>query len=94
MTFLERQQAEIVENLYSYFSDQLVQNPQAVLEQVDRELQALYVRYGNDWTGRGVVGDSTQEATIAGLEAVRAECLDRVCLQAQEGNRSFSFSER
>jgi len=84
MTFLERKKAEIVENLYAYFSEQLDQNPRAILEQVDRELQSLYVRYGNDWTGRGVVGDSTQEATIAGLEAVRAECLDRIRAQESE----------
>lgn len=78
MKFLEQKKDEIVFNLYGYFQEQLHENPRATLEQIDRELQSLYVRYGNDWTGRGVVGDTTQEAMIAGLEAVRAECLERI----------------
>lgn len=78
MQFLEQKREDIVENLYGFFLDQLVDNPQGTLDQIERELEALYIRYGNDWTGRGVVGDTTQEATIAGLEAVRAECLSRM----------------
>ena len=84
MTFLDQKKDEIVTNLFGYFEEQMEKNPAATLAQIDRELQSLYVRYGNDWTGRGVVGDTTQEATIAGLEAVRAECLDRITNLTQE----------
>lgn len=84
MNFLEQKKDEIVTNLFGYFEEQMGKNPVATLEQIDRELQSLYVRYGNDWTGRGMVGDTTQEATIAGLEAVRAECLDRITNLTQE----------
>ena len=78
MNFFEQKREEIVDNLYGFFLDQLAESPQSTLDQVERELRALYVRYGNDWTGRGMIGDVTQEATIAGLEAVRAECLSRM----------------
>ncbi len=75
MDYLEQRESEIVTNIYSYFKERICDNPQAVLAQVEGELAALYVNYGNDWTGRGVVADTVQEATIAGLEGVRAECM-------------------
>lgn len=78
MKFLDDRRSEIADNLYGYFSDRLDGNPQALLEQVDQELKSLYVSYGNDWSGRGIVGDTALEAMIAGLEAVRAECLERL----------------
>ena len=80
MNFLEQKQDEIVTNLAGYFRDRLkTDSPHDLLEQVEKELQAMYVRYGNDWTGRGVVGDSALEANIAALEAARVECL--ACLR-------------
>lgn len=75
MDYLATREAEIVGNIMDYFRERILNNPQAVLAQVDGELAALYVNYGNDWTGRGVVADTVQEATIAALEGVRAECL-------------------
>lgn len=75
MEFLEDKHDEIIANLLAYFSEQILREPGRVLHQVERELEALYVHFGNDWTGRGAVADATQAATIAGLEAVRAECL-------------------
>ena len=86
MEFLEDKQDDIIANLLAYFSEQIPREPDRVLQQVERELEALYVQFGNDWTGRGIVADATQTATIAGLEAVRAECLE--CL---EDDRGFSW---
>ncbi|MBN2644993.1 MAG: hypothetical protein JXR59_05910 [Desulfuromonadaceae bacterium] len=86
MDFLYAKHDEIVENLFLFFRDQLERDPHATLKQVEQELNALYIRYGNDWTGRGIIGDNTQQATIAGLEAVRAECLARL------GHRSTRLS--
>lgn len=75
MNYLEKKQEEIVEGIFGFFATKLAANPAATLRQVDSELNSLYTRFGQDWTGRGIVGDTTQMATIAGLEAVRAECL-------------------
>lgn len=75
MDYLDAREAEIVANISDFFKERILNNPQAVLAQVEGELTALYVSYGNDWTGRGVVADTIQEATIAALEGVRAECL-------------------
>jgi hypothetical protein len=75
MEFLHQRQDEIVAGIQAFFAAQIRENPDATMKKVEGELESLYVRFGNDWTGRGVVGDTTQMATIAGLEAVRAECL-------------------
>ena len=78
MNFMSEHSATVVADTMAHFSSQMKENPAAVLCQVEKELETLYVRYGNDWTGRGYVGDTTQEASIAALEAVRAECLSRL----------------
>lgn len=78
MNYLEKKQTEILDGLYAFFEHKIADNPQAVLRQVESELKTLYIRFDHGWTGRGVVTDATQSATIAGLEAVRAECLDRI----------------
>lgn len=78
MKFLHERQDEIVNGIQDFFAEQIKENPEDTKKQVEKELESLYVRFGNDWTGRGIVGDTTQMATIAGLEAVRAECLARL----------------
>ena len=78
MNYIEEVTKDIIPNTFSSFAEQLETDPQGTLQQVEGVLKSLYVRYGNDWTGRGIVGDSTQEAAIAGLEAVRVECITRI----------------
>ncbi len=78
MEFLQQRRDEIVIGIHAFFAAQVRENPAATKQQVEHELESLYVRFGNDWTGRGIVGDTIQMATIAGLEAVRAECLEQL----------------
>jgi hypothetical protein len=78
MNFVEEVIKDIVPNTFCSFAEQMEVDPQGTLQHVEGVLKSLYVRYGNDWTGRGIVGDSTQEAAIAGLEAVRVECITKI----------------
>lgn len=78
MNFMEQRSADVVDNTLDFFAGRIQQEPAEVLRQAESELKTLYTRYGNDWTGRGYVGDMEQEASIAALEAVRAECLARL----------------
>ena len=71
----------ILDNLSGFFEEHLVKDPVGLLDQLERELRSLYVRQGNDWTGRGEIGDAKLEATIAVLEAMRAECLEQLKYQ-------------
>ncbi|MBD1399936.1 hypothetical protein [Pelovirga terrestris] len=86
VTYVDAHKEIILENLPHFFSEQLIDDPEALLEQLERELRSLYVRQGNDWTGRGEIGDPRLEATIAVLEAVRAECLQTI--ESSVHNRS------
>lgn len=78
MNFVEEVTKDIVTNTFNSFAEEIELDPQGTLRQVEGMLKSHYVRYGNDWTGRGIVGDSTQEAAIAGLEAVRIACLEKI----------------
>lgn len=78
MNFIEEVTKDIIPNTFASFAEDIKLDPLGTLRHVEGMLKSHYVRYGNDWTGRGIVGDSTQEAAIAGLEAVRIECLDRL----------------
>lgn len=77
-TLLEQIQTETFENLFSYYEQILDTKPEQLLTQVEAELKSLYIREGNNWTGRGAVGDAKLTGTIASLEAVRAECISRI----------------
>ncbi len=84
-TYIDTHKEIILENLSGFFEGQLVENPAGLLEQLESELRSLYVRQGNDWTGRGEIGDAKLDATIAVLEALRAECL--IQLEHHNGSR-------
>lgn len=43
-------------------------DPAFSIEDVENQLVHLYVLDGNDWLGRGVLGDIVSEATIAAYE--------------------------
>ncbi len=88
MSYVENHKEIILENLTGFFAEQLVEDPAGLLGQLERELRSLYVRQGNDWTGRGEIGDAKLEATIAVLEAARAECLEQ--LKHQKNTRGQS----
>ncbi len=88
MKFLENKQDEIIENTLSFFKTKINDNPQATLRQVEGELKSLYIRFDNAWTGRSIVGDTTQMATISGLEGVRAACIERLQQADKEKRRA------
>lgn len=76
MTWIEEKYRHVHENIHHYFHDQALRNPASTLRQIEEELECHYFRYGNNWTGRGIVGDTVLTATIDALEQVRATCLD------------------
>jgi hypothetical protein len=36
-------------------------------------LESLYVRQGNDWTGRGALGNASLDASVAAYESILAD---------------------
>ena len=66
---------EIIEGVCDHYSPQILRDPEKALSTIEQELNSQAIYQGNNWTGRGVVGDTVISATIAGLEIVRSDCL-------------------
>ena len=49
------------------------QSPAVSLEEIKDILTSLYVLDGNNWIGRGLIGDITSAATIAAYESFISE---------------------
>lgn len=78
MNWIEEKYHNVHENIRDYFHILALQDPASTLKQIEEELECHYFRYGNNWTGRGIVGDTILTATIDALEHVRATCLERL----------------
>lgn len=57
--------------------------PDKAERHIRQTLKHLYVRQGNDWTGRGDIGNAGLDASVAAHEAVLAEL--SVSATAQKG---------
>lgn len=66
---------EIIGGICGHFSSQIEKDPEKALSTIEQELDSQEVYMGNDWLGRGIVGDTVISATIEALEIVRSECL-------------------
>jgi hypothetical protein len=66
---------EIIRGIYAHFSSQIKKDPIEALCTIEQELENQEICIGNDWLGRGIVGDTVMSATIEGLEIVRSDCL-------------------
>ncbi len=69
------QNTESVDDYLEYFEDKVKSDPKGTYQFLTLELETLYVRDGNDNEGRGVIGETKLNSSIACLEAVRAECI-------------------
>ncbi len=58
---------------YGFLVEMHKKNPDEAESQIRRTLKSLYVRQGNDWTGRGAAGNAGVDASIAAHEALLAE---------------------
>jgi len=73
--YLQEKYDESFDAQFDYWRGKAVENPEAALKQVEAELHVLYVRLGGDIEGRGQVANAGITGAIAGLEAIRAECV-------------------
>jgi len=66
---------EIIGGICDHYSPQILRDPEKALSAIEQEINSQEIYQGNNWTGRGVVGDTVINATIAGLEIARSDCL-------------------
>jgi len=63
-------------SVYAALSGMVRQDPERAREAISGILKGLYIRQGNDWTGRGAIADAGLEASIAAYECILAEWTD------------------
>ncbi|MEN6499461.1 MAG: hypothetical protein ABFC65_02875 [Rectinema sp.] len=59
---------EIFDGILSGLHRRRAIDPSFSIEDAENQLAHLYILDGNDWLGRGALGDITSEATIAAYE--------------------------
>jgi len=60
-------------SVYADLAEMVRKDPDRARQTVRGILQGLYVRQGNNWTGRGPIGDAGLDASIAAHECILAE---------------------
>ncbi len=82
---------ENITGLLDFFEEQILKNPEELIIQIDGELMSNYVHEGNNQWGRSIVQASALEGVAAGLEAVRAVCVEAI--RAKEAGRRVELSQ-
>ena len=81
--YLQEKYDESFDSQFYYWHEKMLNNdPQTILKEIDAELRVLYVRLENDQEGRGQVAETGIMGNVAGMEAVRAECLALIAEKA------------
>ena len=60
-------------SVYGSLLEMVRMTPEKAERHIRQTLKYLYVRQGNDWTGRGDIGNAGLDASVAAHEAVLAE---------------------
>lgn len=71
--YIEERYDETFDSVYTVLSELAQHDPLAARRQISHTLKSLYIRQGNDWTGRGAIGNAGLDASVAAHEAVLAE---------------------
>jgi hypothetical protein len=69
---LQRRYDEVFDALYRYLEEKRRTDPTFTRAHVRGFLKDAYVRLGNNWTGKGTLFETTQNATIAAYETFLA----------------------
>ena len=80
---LQRRYDEVFDALYRYLEEKRRTDPTFTRAHVRGFLKDAYVRLGNNWTGKGTLFETTQNATIAAYETFLANW--KADIAAQEG---------
>ena len=76
-TYIERHYEGTFESVYEALAEMARRNPRKARHHIGEVLKSLYVLQGNDWSGRGIVSDTSIDASIAAHECMLAELAAR-----------------
>ena len=72
-TYIDERYDDAFESVHNSLSVMAQQDPNRAAEYVRGILKSLYIRQGNDGTGRGAIGNASLDASIAAYECILAE---------------------
>jgi hypothetical protein len=72
-TYIEKRYDDTFDSVYDSLKEMVLKDPDHAEQYVRGILKSLYIRQGNDWTGRGAIGDAGLGASIAAYESILAE---------------------
>jgi len=71
--YLDQRYDDTFEAVFEALYEMARMTPVNAERHIRQTLKYLYVRQGNDWTGRGDIGNAGLDASVAAHEAVLAE---------------------
>lgn len=75
--YIDERYDDTFDSVYTVLRELAQHNPDQAVHHIRQTLKSLYIRQGNDWTGRGAIGNAGLDASVAAHEAVLAELATR-----------------
>jgi len=82
--YIDERYDDTFDSVYSVLHDLGEQHPEQTVRHIRQTLKSLYIRQGNDWTGREAIGNTSLDASVAAHEAVLAELAIRSTSREKE----------
>ena len=73
ITYIHENYEDTFDSVYAALAEMMRKDPVQARETIRGILNGMYIRQGNDWTGRGAIGDAGLAASIAAYECILAE---------------------
>ena len=67
--YVDERYQDTFESVYHSLLDMAARQPEETVFHIRQTLKSLYIRSGNDWTGRGAIGNAGLDASIAAHES-------------------------
>lgn len=75
--YIDERYEDTFSSVYAVLQELAQKNPEQAERHIRQTLKSLYIRQGNDWTGRGAIGNAGLDASVAAHESILAELTHR-----------------
>jgi len=82
--YIDQRYNDTFNSVYKMLHEMGEEDPEQTVRHIRQILKSLYIRQGNDWTGRGAIGNASLDASVAAHEAVLAELVIRSTSREKE----------
>ena len=72
--YIDERYDDTFESVYAVLQDLTQKNPVQAAQHIRQTLKSLYVRQGNDWTGRGAIGNAGLDASVQPMKRCLRSC--------------------